>query len=941
MRIYTLLFLMFSATIMYAQNTGSIVGKLIDKEYNNEPLPFANILIKGTTTGTTSDFDGLYAFENLTPGSYTLIFSFVGYETQEITVTVETDKVTEVNVPMAASAASLSEVIITTTTRKESEVALLLEQKKALEIKESIGAERLSEIGVSDAAGATTKISGVTKSEGSGDVYIRGLGDRYLSTSMNGLPIPSDDVNNKNINLNLFTTNIIENIGISKTYTTSSYADQASGNVDVVSKKYSKKGFSIGISSGLNTAVTGLDGDFKKTIISDDATFGFHQKEFALVDLITNQGWDPLVQDNTTNFGISLNGAYKFDVFGKEVKLFGAASHGQSFEYREGMFRSYRANIEDNGFPRSTANPSNALNNVPDVQDYYSNINTTAYLRGDITLSDNHTIGYNHLFVNKSQDRVYEAGRNGLGYVFDQQPQENGAFIRDQNFKQTTMFVNQLMGEHKLSERNTLNWADGYNFVLAEEPNRIRNEANILNPSEVTYAYVGGFQQRKSSQKIEDFEYNGYIQNAYEFGKLDEDENRPLKLNVGGDFRYKERDFKSQFIGVNARDFIVPNVDSFTTTFTSSNFNTSSSPELKLIEQQPDIYNADLTTFAGYANLDFGLNKRLSGNVGVRFERDEINVAWNVKNFIDRDTGTPRIGILNREYTDIYPSINLKYALNEKQFLRLASSITQTLPEFKEFAPFEYVSPTGRVIKGNPELVKSAIFNIDAKWEFFPSSEELFSATAFYKNIQDPLNLAQARGSAGIFQYYNTGDAATVFGLEFEGRVSILENEDEKGILNLTANVTQMWFNQDLYEEFQYFNKTESDLQGASDFILNGSLSYNSRKENEFIATLTGNYSSDKIYALGSPEDLQNSATLFNDEIIEKGFVTLDMVVSKQFNKNLSLKLSGKNLLNPSIEQAQQITIFDVNDNIVSSSKDVVQSYKKGSQFSLGLTYKF
>ena len=50
MRIFTLLFLMFSATIMYAQNTGSIVGKLIDKEYNNEPLPFANILIKGTTT---------------------------------------------------------------------------------------------------------------------------------------------------------------------------------------------------------------------------------------------------------------------------------------------------------------------------------------------------------------------------------------------------------------------------------------------------------------------------------------------------------------------------------------------------------------------------------------------------------------------------------------------------------------------------------------------------------------------------------------------------------------------------------------------------------------------------------------------------------------------------------------------------------------------------
>ena len=926
MRIITLLFLMFSATTLFAQNTGSIVGKLTDKEYNNDPLPFANILIKGTTTGTTSDFDGLYAFENLTPGSYTLIFSFVGYETQEITVTVEANKVTEVNVPMAASAASLDQIVITTTTRRESEVALLLDQKKAIEIRESIGAERLSKIGVSDAAGATTKISGVTKSEGSGDIYIRGLGDRYLSTSMNGLPIPSDDVNNKNINLNLFTTDIIENIGISKTYTTSSYADQASGNVDVVSKRYSKKGFSIGVISGLNTAVAGLDGDFKKTIISDDVTFGFHQKEFARVDLITNQGWDPLVQDNTINFGASINGAYKFNVLGKDVSLFFAGSHGQTFEFREGLFKSYRANILDDEF---------------NVEEFITGINTTAYFRGDIQLSDKHTIGYNHLFVNKGVDNVWEGGRDGNGYVFDQQPQEDGAFVRDQNYKQTTMFVNQLMGEHKLSERNTLNWAGGYNFVLAEEPNRIRNEANILSPTEVTYAFVGDFQQRKTSQKIEDFEYNGYIQNAYEFGKLDEDENRSFKLNVGGDYRYKERDFKSQFIGVSARDFIVPNVDSFSNTFIASNFNTNSGPELKLREQQPDIYKADLTILAGYANLDFGLNKRFSGNVGVRFERDEINVAWNVKNFIDRDTGTPRIGVLNREYTEVYPSVNLKYELNDNQFLRLASSITQTLPEFKEFAPFEYVSPTGRVIKGNPELVKSAVFNIDAKWEFFPSNEELFSATAFYKNIQDPLNLAQARGSAGIFQYYNTGDAASVFGLELEGRVNLLADEDDNSLLNLTANVTQMWFNQDLYEAFQYSDKKESDLQGASDFIFNGSLSYNNRKENEFIATLTGNYSSDKVFALGGPESFADRTVLFNDEIIEKGFVTLDMVVSKQFNENLSLKLSAKNLLNPDIKQTQQITVFDNNDNIVSSSNDVVQSFKKGSQISLGLTYKF
>ena len=118
-------------TIALAQNVGSIKGKLIDKEYNNEPLPFANILIKGTTTGTMSDENGIYEFNDLAVGSYTLVFSFVGYETQEIKVDIIANKSITLDVTMGASAASLDEVVITTTTKRESEAALLLDQKKS------------------------------------------------------------------------------------------------------------------------------------------------------------------------------------------------------------------------------------------------------------------------------------------------------------------------------------------------------------------------------------------------------------------------------------------------------------------------------------------------------------------------------------------------------------------------------------------------------------------------------------------------------------------------------------------------------------------------------------------------------------------------------------------------------------------------------------------
>lgn len=948
-----LITLLALSQFIVAQDKGKLTGLLTDKESNNEPLPFANVLIKGTDIGATTDFDGRYVIQ-VPAGTHIVQFSFLGYKTIEKSFTIKAGATVTINQLMSAEeGVALDDVVVKATTTKEKESALLLKQKNATVIVESIGSERLSKIGVSDASSATTKISGVTKSEGSGDIYIRGLGDRYLSTTMNGLPIPSDDVANKNIDLGLFSTNMINNIGISKTYNPSGYSDQASGTVDITSKKYTKKGFSIGVTGGFNTAVLGLDSDFRNTLNMNDVTFGYYTKPYLITDAIKYQGWDPTTTDNSTNYGFSFNASYKFDIFGKELAIFATGSHSKSFEYQEGIFRTYRANILDNAFPSPNYDPATALNDSPSVEQYITKINTTGYIRGDLKLNDNHKVGYNTLFVNTGRDNLYEQGRNGLGYVFDQQPQEKGAFVRDQNYKQTIMFVNQLNGEHKLSENNTLTWAAGYNFVLAEEPNRIRNEAIIISDTEVTYADVSDFSQRKSKQRIEDNEINGYILDEYSFGRTESEyDNKPMKLSFGLNFRNKERSFSSQFIGVSTpgytpgfadSGFLVTTVDNISTTFTTlSNYDQSANPMLRVVEQLADAYTADMTNMAAFSSLSFGLNSNFSGNFGLRFERNEVNIAWNVKNY-QGPNGESRVGTLSREYNSVYPSLNLKYQLNDKNAFRFASSFTQTLPEFKEFAPFQYEEPTGRVIQGNPDLERSKVLNLDAKWEFFPSREELISGTVFYKNINDPINLALTRGSSGNFEYNNTGEKATVFGVELESRLNIIENEDEKSILSTNFNFTKMWFKQDLFTNFQYSDVVESGLQGASDFITNVALSYNSRTEKEFSATISGNYASDKIFALGSPEDLVNSATLFNDEIIEKGFVALDLVLSKDINKNMQIKLVGRNLLNPDIQQTQKVTDFDNSGTgvINSITNEVVQSYKRGSQLSLNFTYKF
>ena len=140
MRKFLTMLLFVAVAQLSAQETGSIVGNLTDKDFNNDPLAFANILIEGTTKGTTSDFDGLYEIADLEPGTYTVIYSFLGYETiTQTDIIVEAGKSTKVDIGLsAASGVELEEFIGTGTTKKESEAALLLDQKSANIVKESI-----------------------------------------------------------------------------------------------------------------------------------------------------------------------------------------------------------------------------------------------------------------------------------------------------------------------------------------------------------------------------------------------------------------------------------------------------------------------------------------------------------------------------------------------------------------------------------------------------------------------------------------------------------------------------------------------------------------------------------------------------------------------------------------------------------------------------------
>ncbi len=934
MKHFFLSLLCLAAMHLSAQETGSIAGTITDKEVNNEPLPFANILIKGTTKGTTSDFDGLYEVADLEPGTYTVVYSFVGYETVELpNIAVEAGKVTTIDLGMAANeGVSLDEVVVTTVARKDSEVALLLDQKKAVEIKESIGAQQLGKIGVSDVATATTKISGVSSSEASGDVFVRGLGDRYLITTLNGLPVPSDDVEKKNIDLGLFPTRVIQNVSVSKTYSAQTSADQSSGNINISSRELSGSSeLSFGLQTGINTNVAqnGVYDDFKVSRNSTNTDFGFYAQNRTTQELITQQGWNTVQKENPIDYSFNF-------VAGKKIKeRFAAlltASHNTSHTYGQGLFRQFRSNFIDD--------------TITDATNFNRRSVTSALLDLTFFANDKNKLKSSTFFINTTNDEVYEGGRNGEGTIFEETDvNEAFQFVRDQNIKQTRLLVTQLLGTHTLGEKNSLEWAGGYNSVNADEPNRIRNEVNIMNDDgRIQLGRTGGFQQRKSKQEIADVEFSGYLKDVLQL--IDEEE-KSFKVELGINYRNKERDFFSQFIGVEERATDVinpPSIDNLGSIFQQGNFDNGL---LEFNILQPDLYNGKLISQAAFADFNVGLGK-WNFNAGLRYQKDEINVGFDVGNF------PGRIGESVKEYNNLYPSLNVKYDINEKNGLRLAVSRTITLPEFKEISPFEYVSQTGQVTRGNPDLEASRDLNYDLKWEYFPSNGQLISLAAFYKDISGPINKVQDRGSAGVFSFFNSGEKAEIYGFEAETKIDLVSpitNEEDGSMsgygLNLVFNATRMWHTQDLKEvrdengnfirTFRYKGLTETGLQGASDWIVNTSLNFNTAGENSFNASLTANYASDKIFALGAPEIQSQSETFYNDAIIEKGFVVLDAVISKEFGKHWRIRLIGRNLLNPEIKRTQLVKPSTTNIE----TDEIVRSYTAGSQLRLGLNYKF
>ncbi|NNK20377.1 MAG: TonB-dependent receptor [Flavobacteriaceae bacterium] len=947
--------LLFTASL-YAQSTGSIAGKLGDKEMNNEPLAFANVLVKGTTKGTTSDFDGLYEISNLEPGIYTLVFTFLGYETLEIpNVLVEAGKVTEVNTELGAGSVSLNEVVLITTASKDSEVALLLDQKKAVEIREAIGAEALTKKGIDDAAAAVAQIAGISKQQGSSDVYVRGLGDRYQNTTMNGLALPSNNVNKKNIDLDIFSSSIIENISVSKAYTPSFYGDFSAGNVNIDSKEYTGEGYlEVSLGSGLNSNALGTD------FVTSEGTsfFGFYNRydndPFAVV---LSHGVDPESDYNPINISGAIEGGYSFNL-NEESRLsfFGMASFGNGFEFLEGPALDFTNDIKVR---------------FPLVNEYTYSTTTTAM--GNITyrIDNDHKLKFSSLFVNSARDAVgyYGIGGNGFNRDGFSNNGDGGYFQLNVQFNQDMIFVNQLNGNHTFQDDWELDWGIGFNKVFSDEPDRKRISLEDYqfaldgdpNTNPIFYDNIA-FDNQRFFQSIEDDELSSYI-------NLSKKVSEKVSLNFGYNGRRKERRFNNWRYGYLIADKNanpITDVNNFNDFFDVSNINIPQGSglwDLFIVRnpQNVDIgrlnrpqiyentYKGNLDIHAVYATAELNLSDKWLLIPGFRVESYKQGIVYDVINPVPTDPG------VRNAYENIYlPSLNLRYALNEDTNLRFSFSKTASFPEFKEAANFVYEGVVQRV-GGNPDLlgkpdgtgpIFSEIYNYDLKYEWFPNRGELISVAAFAKTINDPVNRVVATDATGNQRYFRTGDQAKVYGLELEVRKNIINDSNENAILSFGANAAYTHTEQDLKtvsttEGFtfgtSFADRTREELEGASPVIVNADINYSPViGKYKPSASLAFSYFADRIFAIGS-------GNLGN--MVEKSVPTLNFVWRNSIGEHIEANFSAMNLLNPNISLIRENTGVEDNNPLIQGFVEdgnvILREFKRGVNIGLTLKYKF
>ncbi|TRX38504.1 outer membrane beta-barrel protein [Flavobacterium sp. ZT3R18] len=934
MKLKFLFFTLLICAIGFSQNKGTISGVLLDKDSNNQSLPFANVLLKETKTGANTDIDGKYTIATA-PGNYTIQFSFLGYETVEVPVTVVANETVTLNNSLGSGSYKLKDVVIKSNVTREKETALLLEQKNAVVIKQSIGAQEMSRKGVSDVEEGLTKITGITKVESRG-LFVRGLEDRYNNLLLNDLAVPSNNPFKKIIPLDIFPTDIVSVLETYKTFNTNLYGDFAGGTFNIVTANSGKSQTKINFGAGYT-----INNNLEKFLISQDATstsdfFGFSGNERDLPSALTktpsNQtltadqaangfgsGFDVKsdVSPLNTNFGILHSEKF---TLGKNQNIFQyliSLNYENKFQIRSGA---------DRFFNTAQGNYDNDL-----VTTQYKFITNSSVLAALTYKTKRFSVTSNTIYLKSNQNLIQDQ----LGYTNSNATQTNG-FIRMNELQESTFLNTQLFGNYKLTEdeRHNIKAGVSYSTTQYELPDRKSFKGVKIDDNTTSISYSGNSITRQYLDFKGEHHISGLLEYSWKFGNEDISKSHKLTAGYSGYMNKMGSEFRflvSQRLDANTATFPTNSPDEyFKNEILKNNFTYT--------EGTNSTYKALLEEFinAGYLDLAFKFGEKIELNAGARIEQTSRETKYKTSgSFSD-----PFITLKN-EKTDVLPSLNTRYLLNEKSNLRFAASKTITRPVIMESYPLEFVNPDGTIEQGNPLLINSDNYNFDLKYEFFPTNKELISATIFNKIIKNPIErlFTNSAGSGGQIITYGNSKQAILYGAELEFLFQFERITKSLSNFSLGANASLMDTKVTIETSKNGVNSPETiandanpsrKLQGASPWIVNADIKYDSEFSKSWKSSMTMVYNiySKRIYAVG---------TNGLDNYYEMPFGKLDFIWQNKISDKFDIKLSADNLLNPHYK----IELGENSRIPITESDLTIKEYKKGIGFSMNVSYTF
>lgn len=780
----------------------------------------------------------------------------------------------------------IEHVTIRVNRNRGSEALLVAEQKKSLQMVEKIGNAQLEKQGVGDMAAAVSKAAGAQKQEGSGQIFVRGLGDRYNTTTLNGLEIPSDNPEFKNINLEIFSASTVDYLALNKVYSSTFSGDFGGAAIDIGSKtQFGKSYLKLGIGSSLNLQTFNRT-DFK---LQDGGPgfFGFKKAAYLPGDPNSKYPfttkWDFASANNP--FASSLN--IEAGLTKGKLGVFAFAGFGNNYEFTTGQEGDYFA---DGG----------ANKRFGSVERSAYKTATTALLNLNYRLSDQNktTFTSNYIHTSEQEAKIYK------GFSYDVSKE---IIINRGDNKLTDTWINQLFGNHGLRNNWTFNWALGFNFLNSRRPDRLQNTIDAE-----TRQFIAGsaVSNHRYFDELKDLAYLGRAQVTKKIGDK-------VKIAAGYDASLKDRSFNQVTFGINfktASPVDPSDIDTFINPANNDQF---------IYNVQRSDYTIRTQVQSGFGEIDVYFNDKMTVQIGGRFDYLNFKNSWS--DILDTNRK-------NKTYYKVLPSVNAKYSLTDKHNLRMAVSKTYTLPQAKELIPISYYDVTANVY-GNPNLYPSDNYNADLKWEYFPKSSEIISLTAFGKYIQNPIGRSKySSASPSDLTYFNIADYGFILGGEAEMRkdlfhwnssrvyafvnVSFLHSEQKLKISEILAA-------ENSGKTVEYSGQSKEEIQGVANFIANANLAFNHtwRKNNAVDFTISYSRTGENLYAIG---------TNFGGNFYELAKDILDLTLNISVNQ-YGIGLQAKNLLNP------HYTIQQVN----AAGTFIHKDYTRGSELGLNLSYKF